>query len=125
MRPGQDRGSVTAEFAIGLPSVLVVLGAVLAVGSLTVGQLQVVNGAVAAARGLARGESPSTVEQVACQQAGRGCVVVLTREGALVSVTVSRRVSLAVPGQPTLTLRWRSVARAELGSEVGAGVSDG
>ena len=55
--PGRgDGGSVTAEAALALPAVVLVLATVVGVGRVVTAQIQCVDGARAAARLAARGE---------------------------------------------------------------------
>ena len=58
---GGDRGSVTAEFAVAVPAVVLLLG--LALGALAVGSqaVRLQDAAGLAARALARGEPPAEV----------------------------------------------------------------
>lgn len=55
-RSRADRGSVTAEFAIALPAVVLVLAACLGAGQAVALQVRVQDAAAAAARQLARGD---------------------------------------------------------------------
>ncbi|WP_456847646.1 TadE/TadG family type IV pilus assembly protein, partial [Cellulomonas sp. P5_C6] len=53
----RDRGSVTAELAVGLPAVALLLVAVLTVGAAAVAQTRCTDGARAGARAAALGEA--------------------------------------------------------------------
>jgi len=64
-----DRGSVTAETAIALPAVMVVLATVMATGQALVAQVRCVDAARAAARLAARGE-PETVSVTQARRLG-------------------------------------------------------
>ena len=68
-RPGDDRGSAVAEFAVALPAVLLVLATVL--GGVQLGTLQVrlQDAAADAARSLGRGDSASSVASRIARQA--------------------------------------------------------
>ena len=55
--PRPDGGTVTAEFALALPAVMIVLALILGTGQALVAQLRCVDAARAAARLAARGES--------------------------------------------------------------------
>ena len=55
------RGSVTAEFAVALPAVIVLLGVLLSAGTAAVCQIRTEEAARAAARTIARGEGPAAV----------------------------------------------------------------
>lgn len=87
-----DRGSVTAEFAAGLPAVLLVL--VLAISSLQAGalQLRVTDAASVAARAAARGD-PSAVEGLVARLVGDH-EVSTSPDGGLVCATVSAPIRL-------------------------------
>ncbi|WP_460772301.1 TadE family type IV pilus minor pilin [Microbacterium sp. GXF7504] len=101
-----DRGSVTAEFAVTLPAVLLVV--VLGVGALAAGarQVRLQDAAADAARLLARGEDPARADGV-LQTAVPGAAIATDRPGDLVCVTAT-----AGAGIPGLTLRARSCALA-------------
>ena len=112
--PGGDAGSVTAELALGLVTVLLVLAAVLSVGIVAAGQLRCVDAAGAGARAAARGDDPAAVRRLATHLAGEGARVQTTRDGDVVRVSVTRRVVLPVPGRPRLGLRATASARVEV-----------
>jgi Flp pilus assembly protein TadG len=84
-----EDGYATAEAAVALPALLVVLS--LAVGAVvTVGaQLRCVDAARAAAREVARGDSDGTARRDATQIAPRGATVTVRRHGGDVDVTVT------------------------------------
>ena len=67
----EDKGSITAEFAIVLPAVLIVLYFSLAVLSLETSRVSLVEVAAESSRALARGESESLVQQI-LQESGQG-----------------------------------------------------
>ncbi|WP_198144759.1 TadE/TadG family type IV pilus assembly protein [Nesterenkonia jeotgali] len=58
MRSPSERGSISAEFALALPSVVLVLLLVLSLGLHGAAQVSLEAGAGAAARELARGQGP-------------------------------------------------------------------
>ncbi len=62
-RAGRDRGSVTAEIAVGLPAVVIVLAACLGGLGLATTQLRAQDAAADAARLLGRGEPASAAQQ--------------------------------------------------------------
>ena len=109
-RPGCDRGSFTAEFAAGLPALLVLLFAGLtAVGAVTT-KAQCVDAAREGALAAARGEAvPQAVVRVA--PSGAGVTVDLTEDTATVVVEASIRV---LGGHlPVITVRSTAVAARE------------
>jgi hypothetical protein len=87
----RERGTVTAEFAVVLPAVLLVLAACL--GGLRLGaeQVRIVDAAALAARSLARGDAPAVsarlardagAEAIAVERAPDGLVCVLARRAS-------------------------------------------
>ena len=84
----RDEGFVTAEAAIVLPTLMVVLGLLVGV-VVTVGdQLRCVDAARSGARLAARGESDARVRSVARQVAPPGAEVEVVTAGGEVDVTV-------------------------------------
>lgn len=90
-----ERGSITAEFAIALPTVMVVL--VLCLGGIAVAgaQIRVQDAAAAAARAAGRGDGVGVAAQVA-----PGASVSQWAQGELVCVTVSATAALGSAGIP-------------------------
>lgn len=88
-RVAADGGYATAEAAVALPALLVVLalavGVVVSVGA----QLRCVDAARVAARVVARGDSDAAAERAAVQVAPRGALVRVRHHGREVEVTVS------------------------------------
>jgi hypothetical protein len=87
-----DRGSVTAEFAIALPALMVVLACCLAGMQVAGAQLRLQDAAAAAARSLARGEPPAVAAQLV-----PGAAVSRSADGDLVCATLSVRASGMLP----------------------------
>jgi hypothetical protein len=111
----RDRGSVTAETALALPSLVLVL--TLCVGVLMAGAAKVrcYDAARAAAGELARDEDLDTARRTALRLAP-GSRVQVTAEGDLVRVRVSDEVGLGVPGARrlvALVVHGDAVARQE------------
>lgn len=104
-----DRGSVTAEFAIALPVVVLLIA--LAASALGAGGLQVrlEHAAAQGARAAARGESGARVDEIVSHVAGAASVRIGER-GDLVCVTTSADPGLALPLPP---LRATSCALGE------------
>ncbi|GAB3849093.1 TadE family type IV pilus minor pilin [Nesterenkonia populi] len=92
--PG-DRGSVTAEFALALPSIVAVLLLVLSLGSHGVQAVALESAAREAARELARGEPAAVVEEAAVRAAGDSVTVTLSPDGAYTRVLLTRPVRIA------------------------------
>ena len=108
---GQDAGYVTAETAVVVPSLVLLLGMLLWGMTAAVGMVQCVDGARTGARAAARGEKAEAVRQVVHSVAPPGAEVAIRREGDLVRVMVEARTS--GPGALTLPLEAEAVAFAE------------
>lgn len=89
-RTGQC-GSATAELAMLVPAVLLLLGFLLFSGQAAVTQLRLEDAARAAARQAARGAAPDVVSSVARRLGGAEAGVSVTRQGELLTVEVSGR----------------------------------
>src|SRR5690606_41535257 len=88
-----ERGTVTAELAVGLPVVLVVLVAVLTLTAASTAQMRALDAARAGARAVAVGEGPGAVRAAVERVGGPGAELTLAHEGAWVQVTVTRPVA--------------------------------
>jgi Flp pilus assembly protein TadG len=90
---------VTAETALALPALVVVLTAVLGTGQVLLAQVRCVDAARAAARAAARGDSSDAVTDLARRLAPGGSTVTLTDgvETVEVRVRAGVRVAVAVP----------------------------
>lgn len=91
----RDRGSVTAEIAVALPAVVVVLAACLGGLGLASAQVRAQDSAADAARLLGRGEPLAAAEQLVARSV-TGADLVISRPAGLVcaSVVVERRLLL-------------------------------
>ena len=105
---GTGRGAVTAEFAVALPAVLLLLALLLAGSAAGVTQLRLEEAARAGARALARGEDAAAVDAIVRRLAGASAVSAVASDGGWFSVTVSGR----VPGAVGSLLPWTLTARA-------------
>lgn len=115
-RPSQaERGSATAELALGLPAVVLALVVVLLVGAAAVAQVRCSDAARAAARAAALGEDHASVQQLATELAGDDAVVTLTESDGWVHVVVQRPVSTG----PLAGLALTAEAEASLPIEPG------
>lgn len=85
----RSAGMVTAELAVAIPAVVIVLA--LCLGGISVGidQIRCVDAARLGARALARGDADGTAREVAGRAAPPGAVVSLVGGGSQVLVTVS------------------------------------
>jgi Flp pilus assembly protein TadG len=84
-------GSVTAETAVLLPTLVLVAGALAWLVGVGVAQVQCVDAARDAARALARGESSGTAVELARGSAPEGAETSVRRSAGMVEVTVTYR----------------------------------
>ncbi|MCB5274603.1 hypothetical protein BJG92_02140 [Arthrobacter sp. SO5] len=99
---------MTAEFAVALPAVLLLLALLLAGSAAGVTQLRLEEAARAGARALARGEDAAAVGAIVRRLAGDSAASAVAFDGDWLSVTVSGR----VPGTVGSLLPWTLSARA-------------
>jgi hypothetical protein len=111
--PGKARGAVTAEFAVALPAVLLLLAMLLAGVAAGVTQLRLEEAARAGARALARGESAAAVEGIVRTLAGASATTAVAADGEWLSVTVADRAG----GPLGSTVPWTLSAKASTRSE--------
>lgn len=111
-RPGAGgdacRGVVTAEFAVALPAVVLLLALLLAGSAAGMTQLRMEEAARAGARALARGEDAAAVDAIVRRLAGAAAASAVASDGEWLSVTVSGK----VPGAVGSLLPWTLTARA-------------
>ena len=94
MRRGtHERGAVTAELAVGLPVVVLLLAAVLTIAAASGAQLRALDAARAGARAVAIGPDDAEVRAAVEKVGGAGVEVSLERDGEWVHVAVSRPVA--------------------------------
>lgn len=106
-------GAVTAEFAVALPAVVMLLAMLLAGSAAGVTQLRLEEAARAGARALARGEEPASVDGIVRKLAGASVSSVVVPDGEWLSVTVSDRVA----GPFGTVVPWMLSAKAEARGE--------
>ncbi|MDN4644605.1 TadE family type IV pilus minor pilin [Arthrobacter sp. PsM3] len=122
-RSDTGRGAVTAEFAVALPAVMLLLALLLAGSAAGVTQLRLEEAARAGARALARGEDAGAVGAIVRRLAGDSAASAVASEGEWLSVTVSGRVPGAVGSLLPWTLSARAWTRGETsGPSAAAGV---
>lgn len=103
-RRGADRGMVSAELALTIPSVVLVLALCLTALALGVDQVRCVDAARVAARAASRGEDPGLVRELALGRAPTGSVVVVDGDGSGVEVDVRAPGRVRwLPGLPAAT----------------------
>jgi hypothetical protein len=95
-----DRGAVTAELAVGLPVVMLLLVAVLTLVAASTAQLRAGDAARAGARLVAIGESADVVRAAVERVGGEGVQTRLEDEGEWVRVVVTRPVVSAWASSP-------------------------
>ena len=110
---GSSRGAITAEFAVALPAVVLLLAMVLAGSAAGVTQLRFEEAARAGARALARGQSAADVDGIVRRLAGESAGSAVTSDGDWSCVTVSGRVQSAVGSLVPWTLSARVWAHRE------------
>ncbi|WP_306919575.1 MULTISPECIES: TadE family type IV pilus minor pilin [unclassified Arthrobacter] len=110
---GSCRGAVTAEFAVALPAVILLLAMVLAGSAAGVTQLRFEEAARAGARALARGDTAADVGGIVRRLAGESAGSAVTSDGEWSSVAVSGRVQGAVGSLIPWTLSARAWVRRE------------
>jgi hypothetical protein len=89
---GPERGSVTAELAVALPALVLLLGVLLGAATVGTAQLRLEEAARAGAREIARGETGASVEATVRRLAGPGAGLEVAGDGGWTSVTVTTRV---------------------------------
>lgn len=115
-RHDRQRGSVTAETAVVLPVLLVVLAAAIWVLACVAAQLRCVDAAHAAARAAARGDAPADVQAAGRAVAPAGARVTVSRVGDQVHVVVTadvRPFGEALRVLPAMPVAGRATADAE------------
>ena len=110
---GRDRGSVTAELAVGLPAVVLLLVALLTIASSAIAQTRCTDAARAGARAAALGEPDGAVAATARRLAGEHASVAVARAGEWVTVEVSAAVASGSWGSSPLRAGATAVAQVE------------
>ena len=109
-----DRGSVTAELALSIPVlVLLLLAGLTAVGAVLT-KLQCVDAAREAARAEARGASG---ERAGRSAAPNGAAISVRADGTDIHATVTARIPALLKGLPMITVTGTAVAEQEPGGE--------
>ena len=112
---------VTAETAVVLPVLLLVLAGAVAAVVVVGAQLRCVDAAREGVRAAARGEPPAAVTEIVRRAAPAGAAVSVTRTGDEVRVAVAVDVSPLGPVPLRIRVAAEAVARLEPGAEGGAG----
>ena len=90
---GRDRGMVTAELAVAIPVVVLVLAICAAGIAAGIDQIRCIDAARAAARSAARGDPAAQSRELALKAAPRGAGVEISRGSGVVRVVVTARAS--------------------------------
>ncbi|MFC4589081.1 TadE family type IV pilus minor pilin [Sphaerisporangium corydalis] len=115
-------GSATAEMAVALPSLALVLGAALWAVTAVAAQLECVDAARAGARAAARGEPLEAVRQAAGGAAPAGATVSVTRGPERSQVTVAASVRPGwVIGLPAIPVTASATSATEPGADTPSG----
>jgi hypothetical protein len=112
-RVRRDRGMVTAELAVALPAVFLVIAAGVTAVSVLTAQLRCVDAAREAARAAARGESAAVVRSAASRSAPAAASVAVSGDRDAVTVTVSARAGAGRGLLPSFRVVAVAVARRE------------
>lgn len=84
-----EQGAVTAEVAVALPAVVLVLAAVLTLAAASTAQMRALDAARAGARAVAVGEADGVVAATVRRVGGEDVDLTVHREGEWVTVTVT------------------------------------
>ncbi len=98
MKFSDDKGSSTAEFAVLLPAVALMLSLLLCLGTLGIQQIQVQQAAGAMARELARGEDQATARSSGVRLAGDKASFSISQGGGFAKATVRKTVRIPIVG---------------------------
>lgn len=110
---GDDRGAVTAELAVLLPVVALLVGVLLALTAGAATHLRCGDAARAGARAAALGDDDVAVAVVVRRVAGDGARTAVARSDGWVVVTVEQTVGPTVPLLGGVTVRAHATSRAE------------
>lgn len=116
-----QKGSVTAELAVVLPAITVLLAILLLSASAGLLQLRLEEGARAGARALARGDSTAQVQEIVARVSGAQAAVSVANSGGYATVTVEGQVGGVLSGLVPWTQTAQASARVEVRNN-GAGV---
>ena len=110
----RERGSVTAEIAVALPALMIVLAVALWGVTAAAAQVACVDAARTGARAAARGESPAAVRTAVLKAAPPGARVTLTHNPLTTHVTVHAAIQPPIRALfPPLQLRSDAAAATE------------
>jgi TadE-like protein len=113
VRRGRDRGSATAELAVGLPALVLLLMFALGAVNAVLARMQCLDAARDAALTSARGGDGTTEGQ---HRAPRGATVTVSRDGQTATAVVRVTVQPLGPYLPSVTVTGSAVAGLEPGA---------
>jgi hypothetical protein len=111
-----ERGMVTAETAVVLPVLLLVLAGAVAAVTVVGAQMRCVDAAREAARAAARGEPLDVVAGIVSRTAPSGAGTVIANDGDEVEVTVTARIAPLGPLPLRVRVHATAVAQREPGT---------
>jgi len=117
IKRARDAGMVTAEIAVAMPVLMVLLAIGLTVTSVIAAQMRCVDAAREAARALARGDSISAARSLASAAGPRGAALATTTTGDRVETTVRATVAPIGGLFPAFTVHAGAVALREPAGE--------
>jgi Flp pilus assembly protein TadG len=112
----RDDGMVTAETAVVLPVLLLVLAGAVAAVTVVGAQLRCLDAAREGARAAARGDDVAAVTEIVERAAPEGAVTAVSTDGEEVRVTVSARIAPLGPVPLRITVSAEAVALREPGT---------
>ncbi|MGY1820660.1 TadE family type IV pilus minor pilin [Geodermatophilus sp. SYSU D00079] len=121
----REAGMVTAETAVVLPVLLLVLAGAVAAVTVVGAQLRCVDAAREGARAAARGEDAAVVVALAARAAPDGARATIAQDGPAVAVTVAAQVAPLGPVPFRVRVAATAVAQREPDGNVGATVPGG
>ncbi|MBO2455521.1 pilus assembly protein [Actinomadura barringtoniae] len=117
MKGRGDRGSATAEIAVALPGLVLIMVAALWGVMVASVQLACTDAARSGARAAARGESLATVREVVAHAVPSGAKVQASRDAETAEVVVTVQVNAPGPsGLPPITVSAHAAAATEPGA---------
>lgn len=111
-----DDGSVTAELALALPAVAMVLAITLGAFALQIERMKLVDVSATAARAISRGEPEASVQEIVKQQlpgSAESLQFELLTEAEVVCVRLSKAIALPALGQELFELSETQCARKQ------------
>lgn len=93
---GRDAGTATAEFAVVLPAIVLLIVVLAGAAAIGLSQLRTFDAARSAAREIARGEAEAAVIAEAQKHAGESSTVAVRADGGYSVVTVTIRLPAAI-----------------------------